>query len=106
MFIYKQQATAVIFFVILCHFCYCGGGALPADLDTSLFAAETDYEYEYDSDPYFLPNPSLESNSKSLLNTALMEDPWTLDFRRKLASKLDIGKKKCFFVFLYNIPNL
>ena len=50
------------------------------DLDTSIFSLD----YEYESEPY-LPN-------SMGLKEAKMIDPWTLDFRRKLASRDAIGK--------------
>ena len=59
-----------------------------ANLDTSVFELE-DYEYHYDSDPYF---PSQAENNMGM-KEAKMVDPWTLDFRRKLANRENIGKK-------------
>ena len=52
----------------------------PSDLDTSIFSLD----YDYDSDPYLPTNMGLKE--------AKMVDPWTLDFRRKLASRETIGK--------------
>ena len=55
----------------------------PSDLDTSIFSLD----YDYDSDPYLPTNMGLKE--------AKMVDPWTLDFRRKLASREIIGKITC-----------
>ena len=54
-----------------------------SDLDTSVF--ELEYDYNYDSEPYF-PQENMG------LKEARMVDPWTLDFRRKLAARENIGK--------------
>lgn len=67
----------VICLLLLCHHL----GARPSDLDTSIFSLD----YEYDSEPY-LPN-------SMGMKEARMIDPWTLDFRRKLASRDAIGKQ-------------
>ena len=82
---------AVIHFVlILCHFQV--SYMRPSDLDTSMFSL--DY-YDYDSDPYLPTNMGLQE--------AKMIDPWTLDFRRKLATQGTIGKI-CFLCLPTYIP--
>ena len=49
-------------------------------MDTSVFSLD----YDYDSEPYLPTNLGLKE--------AKMVDPWTLDFRHKLASRENIGK--------------
>ena len=66
--------------LILCHFQV--SYMRPSDLDTSMFSL--DYSYDYESDPYLPTNMGLQE--------AKMIDPWTLDFRRKLATQGTIGK--------------
>ena len=85
----------VIFVVIVLLMCHAQKSLSrpesSANLDTSVFELE-DYEYHYDSDPY-LPNSQTENNNMGM-KEAKMVDPWTLDFRRKLANRENIGKKR------------
>lgn len=60
--------------------------ARPSDLDTSVFQLEYD-DYHYDSEPYFS-----QQQENMGLKEAKMVDPWSLDFRRKLAARENIGK--------------
>ena len=70
---------AVIISILLCHGPQ-ASKARPSDLDTSVFSLD----YDYDSEPYLPTNLGLKE--------AKMVDPWTLDFRHKLASQKNIGK--------------
>ena len=85
----------VIFVVIVLLMCHAqislSRPESSASLDTSVFELE-DYEYHYDSDPYF-PSSQAENNKNMGMKEAKMVDPWTLDFRRKLANRENIGKK-------------
>lgn len=73
-----MKMRAVICLILLCHAQV--SVMRPSDLDTSVFSLD----YDYDSDPYLPNNMGLKE--------ARMVDPWTLDFRRKLASRDIIGK--------------
>ena len=70
---------AVIISILLCHGPQ-ASKARPSDLDTSVFSLD----YDYDSEPYLPTSLGLKE--------AKMVDPWTLDFRHKLASRENIGK--------------
>ena len=70
---------AVIITLFLCHHARISSSR-PGDLDTSVFSLD----YDYESDPYLPTNMGLKE--------AKMVDPWTLDFRRKLAKDDVIGK--------------
>ena len=75
----KTCYIAVIISILLCHGPQ-ASKARPSDLDTSVFSLD----YDYDSEPYLPTNLALKE--------AKMVDPWTLDFRHKLASRENIGK--------------
>lgn len=75
----KTCYIAVIIPILLCHGPQ-ASKARPSDLDTSVFSLD----YDYDSEPYLPTNLGLKE--------AKMVDPWTLDFRHKLASRENIGK--------------
>ena len=65
--------------ILLCHGPQ-ASNSRPSDLDTSVFSLD----YDYDSEPYLPTSLGLKE--------AKMVDPWTLDFRQKLASSKTIGK--------------
>ena len=73
-----KTMRAVICLLLLCHAQV--SWMRPSDLDTSVFSLD----YDYESDPYLPVNLGLQE--------AKMVDPWTVDFRRKLASQDVIGK--------------
>ena len=72
------NCCAILAVIFLCHAQASEGR--PSDLDTSFF--DTDSNYDYDNEPYFV-----SKNVKSQV-----KDPWTLDFRNKLAENEAIGK--------------
>ena len=78
----KTCYIAVIISILLCHGPQ-ASKARPSDLDTSVFSLD----YDYDSEPYLPTSLGLKE--------AKMVDPWTLDFRHKLASREHIGKSQC-----------
>lgn len=76
--------VAAVIWSFLCHFVEArpdsqGPSSSSSDLDTSFFDTDSDYDYE----PYFVPTSNFKSEVK---------DPWTYDFRNKLAENKDIGK--------------
>ncbi len=76
---------AVIFCVLFLFLCHAQVSWMrPSDLDTSIFSLD----YDYDSDPYLPTNLGLKE--------ARVVDPWTLDYRRKLASEEVIGKTELY----------
>ena len=74
-----------VIFIIVYILCHTRVFAKPSDLDTSVFSLD----YDYDSEPYLPMSMGMKE--------AKMVDPWTLDFRRKLATDDVIGKKFVLF---------
>ena len=77
--------------ILLCHGPQASDSRPSSDLDTSVFSLD----YDYDSEPYLPTSLGLKE--------AKMVDPWTLDFRHKLASSKTIGKSVCLLVKCCNI---
>ena len=89
----KTCYIAVIISILLCHGPQ-ASKARPSDLDTSVFSLD----YDYDSEPYLPTSLGLKE--------AKMVDPWTLDFRHKLASREHIGKSQWPTIYVPNLrPN-